>query len=261
MVGIQKGFGVLMIVVAVAVGFGWDRRFQAAVLAKFPSYGTGLMALEDTDTVREALSTTFDSGSMGSGNEPFEEGKLGDYGPAPAIVTEGPRINTGGTPLNMDDLAGKVVLLDFWTYSCVNCLRTLPYLSAWYEEYHDQGLEIIGVHTPEFAARTPETYLGYGRAEAFANEGGLQTDATTEYTPTARLRNGEWTLEGTWRVAREWIAPTDSGTLELRFNVRDGVLVPDSSRVYQVVALEEPGDHLLRLEITGALRLFAFTFG
>lgn len=45
---------------------------------------------------------------------------------------------------------GKVVLVDFWTYSCINCIRTQPYLNAWYEKYHDQGLEIIGVHTPEF---------------------------------------------------------------------------------------------------------------
>lgn len=53
-------------------------------------------------------------------------------------------------PLNLDELKGKVVLIDFWTYSCINCIRTLPYLKDWYEKYHDKGLEIIGVHTPEF---------------------------------------------------------------------------------------------------------------
>lgn len=47
-------------------------------------------------------------------------------------------------------LKGKVVIVDFWTYSCINCIRTQPYLNAWYEKYHDQGLEIVGVHTPEF---------------------------------------------------------------------------------------------------------------
>lgn len=50
----------------------------------------------------------------------------------------------------LSDLKGKVIIVDFWTYSCINCLRTLPYLNAWYEKYHDKGLEIVGVHTPEF---------------------------------------------------------------------------------------------------------------
>jgi thiol-disulfide isomerase/thioredoxin len=54
-------------------------------------------------------------------------------------------------PLTTEMLRGKVVLVDFWTYSCINCLRTLPYLKAWNEKYRDQGLVIIGVHAPEFA--------------------------------------------------------------------------------------------------------------
>ena len=54
-------------------------------------------------------------------------------------------------PLSGDGLRGKVVLVDFWTYSCINCLRTLPHLRAWYAAYHTHGLEIVGVHTPEFA--------------------------------------------------------------------------------------------------------------
>jgi cytochrome c biogenesis protein CcdA/thiol-disulfide isomerase/thioredoxin len=53
-------------------------------------------------------------------------------------------------PLSLGALKGKVVLIDFWTYSCINCLRSIPYLNDWYEKYHDQGLEIIGVHSPEF---------------------------------------------------------------------------------------------------------------
>ena len=54
-------------------------------------------------------------------------------------------------PLTAAGLRGKVVVVDFWTYSCVNCLRTLPYVRAWYEKYKDQGLVLIGVHAPEFA--------------------------------------------------------------------------------------------------------------
>ena len=74
---------------------------------------------------------------------------LPDYGVAPPIHADGAWINS--PPLNLAALHGKVVLIDFWTYSCINCLRTLPHLKAWYAAYHKDGLVIIGVHTPEFA--------------------------------------------------------------------------------------------------------------
>src|SRR3989338_857101 len=53
-------------------------------------------------------------------------------------------------PLSIDGLKGKVVLVDFWTYSCINCIRTLPYLKEWWQKYEDEGFVLIGVHTPEF---------------------------------------------------------------------------------------------------------------
>jgi len=53
-------------------------------------------------------------------------------------------------PFQLEQLRGKVVLIDFWTYSCINCIRTQPYLNAWYDAYSDDGLVIVGVHTPEF---------------------------------------------------------------------------------------------------------------
>ncbi|MFC7299525.1 thioredoxin family protein [Herminiimonas aquatilis] len=53
-------------------------------------------------------------------------------------------------PLTMQQLRGKVVLVDFWTYTCINCIRTLPYVKSWYEKYKDKGLVVIGVHTPEY---------------------------------------------------------------------------------------------------------------
>lgn len=74
---------------------------------------------------------------------------LPDYGVAPAFRPDGAWINS--PPLTMQKLRGKVVLVDFWTYSCINCLRTLPHLKAWYATYHNDGLVIVGVHTPEFA--------------------------------------------------------------------------------------------------------------
>jgi cytochrome c biogenesis protein CcdA/thiol-disulfide isomerase/thioredoxin len=74
---------------------------------------------------------------------------LPDYGVAPPIHADGAWLNS--PPLDLAALHGKVVLIDFWTYSCINCLRTLPHLKAWYAAYHKDGLVIIGVHTPEFA--------------------------------------------------------------------------------------------------------------
>nr|WP_315394509.1 thioredoxin family protein [uncultured Duganella sp.] len=55
-----------------------------------------------------------------------------------------------GDPLTMRELRGKVVLVDFWTYTCINCIRTLPYVKGWHEKYKDQGLVVVGVHTPEY---------------------------------------------------------------------------------------------------------------
>ena len=74
---------------------------------------------------------------------------LPDFGAAPPLHPDGAWINS--KPLTIAGLRGKVVLVDFWTYSCINCLRTLPHLKTWYATYHSKGLVIIGVHTPEFA--------------------------------------------------------------------------------------------------------------
>ena len=68
--------------------------------------------------------------------------------PAPEISTTGEWLNSA--PLSSKDLKGKVVLVDFWTYSCINCLRTLPYITSWHERYKDKGFVVLGVHAPEF---------------------------------------------------------------------------------------------------------------
>jgi cytochrome c biogenesis protein CcdA/thiol-disulfide isomerase/thioredoxin len=76
-------------------------------------------------------------------------GGLPDFGAAPGLHADGAWLNS--KPLTMRALRGKVVLVDFWTYSCINCLRTLPHLKAWDAAYRSRGLVIVGVHTPEFA--------------------------------------------------------------------------------------------------------------
>jgi cytochrome c biogenesis protein CcdA/thiol-disulfide isomerase/thioredoxin len=79
-------------------------------------------------------------------------GALPDYGAAPELSGIEGWLNTpGDRPVSIAGLRGKVVLIDFWTYSCINCIRTLPHLRALYSAYHAHGLEIVGVHTPEFA--------------------------------------------------------------------------------------------------------------
>ena len=67
---------------------------------------------------------------------------------APEIVPTGEWLNS--EPQTITGLRGKVVLVDFWTYSCINCIRTLPYIESWHEKYNDSGLVILAVHTPEF---------------------------------------------------------------------------------------------------------------
>lgn len=76
------------------------------------------------------------------------QSSLPNLGAAPELTGTQQWINT--EPLTLEELKGKVVVVDFWTYSCINCIRTIPYLNAWHEKYADKGLVIIGVHSPEF---------------------------------------------------------------------------------------------------------------
>jgi thiol-disulfide isomerase/thioredoxin len=82
---------------------------------------------------------------------------LYDYGEAPELTGTGHWLNS--EPLSIQALRGRVILIDFWTYSCVNCIRTLPYVAHWYERFKDRGFVVIGVHTPEFAFERPVTSL------------------------------------------------------------------------------------------------------
>jgi len=143
-VTIQKIFGVLMILTAFAIHFNLDRKFQTYVLNVFPDYGTNLTQLEDNDIVQNELNNL----TIPQPAQPYKSIFEKTYPDAPALVAGGEWFNSA--PLTLEELKGNVVIVDFWTYTCINCIRTLPYLVDWYEKYHDQGLEIIGVHTPEF---------------------------------------------------------------------------------------------------------------
>ena len=271
---------------------------------------------------------------------------LPDEGIAPSLDGATQWINS--KPLGEQDLRGKVVLVDFWTYSCINCLRTLPYVKAWAEKYRDQGLIVIGVHAPEFAferdignvskamkdlgisypvavdnqyaiwrafrnqywpahyfidatgrirhhhfgeggyaeserviqqllkeagstrsamgltqvdaggvqsaasmdeVASPETYLGYERAENFTSIPQAVHDRTTTYLEPQEPRLNTWGLAGQWMVGAESALLTGaSGRIVYRFKARDLHLVlspgPDGKPVRFKVSIDgkPPGD-------------------
>lgn len=148
---IQKVFGVVMMLTAIGIFFNVDRKFQTFVLQTFPQYGTGLTKFEDNEVIQEQLQEL-----RGDEDTLFNELESGENSPqAPELIQGGqwfnlPNGESNDESLQLSELQGKVVLVDFWTYSCINCIRTLPYLKAWHDKYKDQGLVIIGVHAPEF---------------------------------------------------------------------------------------------------------------
>ncbi len=126
---LRRALGVAVVAGVVVIGLGWDTRF----LAQFTSANT---TVAEQQLIQRLAQTP-------------EASVVAETGKAPPLVGATQWLNS--PPLSMEALRGKVVLVDFWTYSCINCLRTLPYLKAWDEKYRAQGLVIIGVHSPEFA--------------------------------------------------------------------------------------------------------------
>ncbi len=149
--------GVVLLVTAGLIASGLDVRLNRWV-AENTALGTTITA----DLEASALADAGEGGDGSGGTDLSpatlratgypELDDLADLGPAPTPSGLGPWFNTAGSqPLTAEDLDGKVVLVDFWTYSCINCLRTLPYLRAWHDAYSDEGLVVVGVHAPEFA--------------------------------------------------------------------------------------------------------------
>ncbi len=319
----------------------WVRRILGvAVLAAVVVIGLGLdtglltrLSLTNTARLEQSLLDR-------AGHNPapaVTAGAPGTETPSPAVrasdlPVEGTLPSLGGAtawlnspPLTAEALRGRVVLVDFWTYSCINCLRSLPYVEAWANKYKDQGLVVIGVHAPEFAferdldnirravkdlgvtypvavdnnyaiwrgfnnqywpahyfidaqgrirhhhfgegeydkseaviqallaengktppsigfvqaaaggieqspddkdVKSPETYVGYSRAERFASPGGEVRDDPHTYTAPPTLALNEWALSGQWRVRDERAElKGSSGRIAYRFHARDLHLV------------------------------------
>jgi cytochrome c biogenesis protein CcdA/thiol-disulfide isomerase/thioredoxin len=304
---IRRALGVAVLAAVAAVAFGLDR----GVLTR--------LSLASTGNLEQRLLDRF-------------------HPPKPIVITQTIDVSdsakpdlSGATawinsqPLTFASLRGKVVLVDFWTYSCINCLRTLPYIKAWNEKYKDSGLVIIGVHTPEFPfekdeanvrkavkdlgiaypvpmdnnykiwrsfnneywpadyfidatgavrfhhfgegaydesekqirtlleeanhtplpqtattiaasgteaaadsndVQSPETYVGYARAQNFASPGGFNEDDPQNYqTPTALSLN-QWALAGKWKDEDQVATSLAAGdSISYRFHARDLHLV------------------------------------
>jgi cytochrome c biogenesis protein CcdA/thiol-disulfide isomerase/thioredoxin len=138
---IRQVLGVVVGLTALAIAFNVDRRFQTAI----PGYTEALQKkVEQNGRAQSELRKL-----RGNTREQASSSSLEDFGPAPEVKGLSRWINS--EPLTLKKLRGKVVLVDFWTYSCINCLRTLPHVKAWYRAYRARGLVVLGVHTPEFA--------------------------------------------------------------------------------------------------------------
>lgn len=146
---IQQVFGIIMIFAAIAIATNYDKTLQVQLLNAFPSYSNFVTQFESNPTVKKQLDTLKDN-KITSHTSDNTTGLFNATTPAPAFVGITNWLNTD-KPLNSKDLKGKVVLVDFWTYTCINCIRTLPHVTSWYDKYKNQGFVVVGVHTPEFA--------------------------------------------------------------------------------------------------------------
>ena len=159
--------GIIFLLVAVAIITGYDKKAQVAILDAgfFDVTKVELMLLNPKSSAPEDSRS---AGVVHSANDKRQddilalgsqgvkflslEEKMAKFPLANEISTPDGFINTGGRPITISEFKGKkVVLLDIWTYSCINCIRTIPHLNELYQKYKDQGLVVIGLHTPEFA--------------------------------------------------------------------------------------------------------------
>ena len=355
---VRRGIGAAMLCGVVAIALGLDTglltrvstvatggieqklvdRFapHTTTAAANPVAASGAMAASDTDGLTTGNAMVATSGSMmaaSSGNMMRAAQPVGDNPPPLPVEGQLPSLNgavqwLNSPPLTAQSLRGKVVLVDFWTYSCINCLRSLPYVKAWADKYRDQGLVVIGVHAPEFAfernidnvkkathdlgidypvaidnnyaiwrslnneywpahyfadaqgriryhhfgegdyaqsekviqqllaeaghanatnvptgltstsvmgveaaadnsdMKSPETYIGYSRAEHFASPGGEAEDKSHTYAAPSQPSLNEWGLDGKWRVGEEHATlSAANGGIVYRFHARDLHLV------------------------------------
>ena len=316
---VRRILGVAVLAGVAAIALGWD----TGILTR--------ISLARTNELEQSLIKAIRPANMPRRGGPIE-------GEFPSL--DGAVAWLNSPPLTSQGLRGKVVLIDFWTYSCINCLRTLPYLKAWQQRYKDHGLTIIGVHSPEFAFEkdernvrravrelgvtypvamdnnfiiwnrfhneywpahyfidatgkvrahhfgegayeeaeqtirsllteagynnlpvaggamqgsaiesasdsgevdSPETYVGYERAENFASPEMISRDAPADYSFPASLELNQWALAGRWTVSGESaMSGSPGGRITFQFRARD---------LHLVLAPDKPGANI-RFRVT-----------
>jgi cytochrome c biogenesis protein CcdA/thiol-disulfide isomerase/thioredoxin len=360
---VRRALGVAILLAVAAIALGWD----SSVLTRLSLAGTNRLEQSLIDAIKPGGAAPADANSMAMTNSMAGGRAMMMSGkPSGALPIEGEIPSLSGatawlnsSPLSREELRGKVVLVDFWTYSCINCLRALPYVKTWYAKYKDHGLVVIGVHAPEFAFekdpanvrravselgitypvaldnnyaiwqgfgnqywpahyfidaagqirshhfgegnyeeseqiirqmlaqagytnlpppgmdaftaigvqaaadeahdQSPETYLGYARAQNFRSPGGLGVDRLQTYAVPASLDLNQWALAGKWLIDKEKAALIKApGKIVYRFYARDLHLVlgpgPDGKPIRFRVQLDgsSPGaDHGADTDVHG----------
>jgi len=316
---IRQVLGALVLVGVAAIAFGFDTRVLAK-LSSAQTAGLETSLAQKLGIAQPMRETSARENAMGQLDLPVE-------GTLPPLETLGIGPWFNSRPLTAKNLKGKVVVIDFWTYSCINCLRSIPYVKAWDERYRKDGLVVIGVHAPEFAFEhdpanvakavkdlgityavvmdndwklwralnnnywpahyfvdaqgrvryhhfgegeydmservirqllaeaghapagsmssaqasgteaaadlaevgSPETYIGYYRADRFASPGGLLHDQAKTYA-AAPLQLNQWSFDGPWMDARQSARSLGPGAkISFRFHARDLHLVLGSA--------------------------------
>jgi cytochrome c biogenesis protein CcdA/thiol-disulfide isomerase/thioredoxin len=187
-----RAFGIVVLATAGLMAIGADTALSADLTGALPDWTGTLQTLERTSQVQSALqqvggngATTVSGPASGISGLPV--------GPAAPDFT-GIDHWLNSSPLTMAGLRGKVVLVDFWTYSCINCIRTLPYVEGWYQKYAADGFVVVGVHSPEFAfehdtANVTASLARFGITYPVAqdNEYGTWSAYSNEYWPADYL--------------------------------------------------------------------------
>lgn len=196
---VRAAMGVLMAAAAFLIVFNVDRKLQTSI----GNYTRFLQRhFEETPSAKKRLAKVTGADKSALQNSIARErpaqlatSRLPDYGAAPDFRGISHWLNTAGErPLTLQELRGKVVLVDFMTYSCINCIRTFPHLKAWYRQYAKYGFVIVGVHTPEFAfehelsnVRRAMKQFGISYPVALDNDFGTWNAYSNQYWPAEYL--------------------------------------------------------------------------
>ena len=235
--GLRIAAGIAMIALAIGLAFNVPQALQRLV----PDYTAELQQkLTDNDEAAEALSL---GGLITDENRELDNctngaDELESCGTAPQIRGIEQWLNTdGGASIGLEELRGQVVLIDFWAYSCINCQRSIPHVVGWDETYGDLGLQIIGIHSPEYAFEKDAKNVAAGIRDfgieypvALDNDLSTWTNYRNRYWPAHYLIDAEGTVrhisfgEGNY-------AATESMIRELLLDANGDVELPAESGV------------------------------